>query len=153
MNWYEVAKYRSSGILWGGTIQVSLTSLRTRESTRVREERILKENRGGVVLWVLSLDGNNGDDLRLPASCLCLSALHIQLPATFVLWQRLLHTCTVGPFTLHWWNIFLEITDSSMPSCCLLPWKYTFSRLTVKFLETFLRNGKWWHSSLLFRCQ
>lgn len=43
------------------------------------------------------------------------------------------HARAVGPRALHWWNIFLEVTDSLMPSCCSLPWKYVFSRLTVKW--------------------
>lgn len=43
------------------------------------------------------------------------------------------HVHTVSPLALHWWNIFLEVTDSSTPSCCSLPWKYAFSRLTVKW--------------------
>lgn len=84
-----------------------------------------------AALHIVPSSGNNRGNLRLlTASCLCLLALRIRLPAVFVLWQGLLHTAS--PFTLHR-TIFLEVTDSSMPSCCLLPWKYTFSRLTVKW--------------------
>lgn len=99
MNWYEVAKYKSSGILWHSTIQLEvLTSLRTGEAKGVREESIhFWKNMDGVALQVLPLDGNIGDNLRLlTASCLCLLALHIQLPAMFVLWQGLLHTRTLS---------------------------------------------------------
>lgn len=47
---------------------------------------LLKQNRDGIARWVSALDGNNGDNLRLLSSlCLCLLALPVLLPATFVL--------------------------------------------------------------------
>lgn len=47
---------------------------------------LLKQNRDGIARRVSALDGNNGDNLRLlSASCLCLLALPVLLPATFVL--------------------------------------------------------------------
>lgn len=95
---------------------------------------LLKQNMDGITGQVWPLDGDDGDNLRLlTASCLCLLALHLLFCHVCVVTGPVAHVCTVSPLALHRWNIFLEVTDSSMPSCCLLPWKYAFSRLTVKW--------------------
>lgn len=79
MNWYEVTKYRSSGVLWHGTIQLEVwTSLRTGKAKKSKEIKYSpqKQNMDGITAWVSPLDGDNGDNLRLlPALCLCLLAL------------------------------------------------------------------------------
>lgn len=80
MNWYEVAKCKSSDILWHSTIQLIVwVSLRTGKPKKSKgiKYSLLKPSMDGITGQVSPLDGDNGDNLRLlSASCLCLLALH-----------------------------------------------------------------------------
>lgn len=128
MNWYEVAKYKSSGVLWHSTIQLDvLTSLRTGEVKGVREESIhvsiLKWNTDGVALQVLPLDGINGDIIwdfwllrvcahwlciysRLP--CLCCDRACCTLAHCQSLYVALINHCSSDYRQLH--AFFLLVT-------------------------------------------
>lgn len=94
------------------------------------EITLLRQNIGGSTSHT-ALRSNRDHLSLLTSSCLCPLALHRWLPAMFVLWQGLLHTCTLS-VPLHCTETFFSRLQT-VP--CLLVACYHESMLLADWLS------------------